>query len=124
MSRGKVSNILVTEQFLRSREPKKGDPQKWVQFCRRMRQAGLTVHLYEARQTASKYVTVSYAGVEFKVRFSDHAPNRQREERGDCDFFVGVTHLDTTTTGQAVQATLRFFGLRNRPNAHVDQLGD
>ena len=121
--RHKVSNILVTEQFLLSRMPrKKKDTQKWVQFCLRMMKAGLTVHLYEARQTLSKYLTVSHGDQSFKVRFSDHAPNYNREAEGDCDFFVGVTNLDTTTTGQAMQATLRHFGLRNRPTAHVSQL--
>ena len=121
--RHKVSNILVTEQFLLSRMPrKKKDTQKWVQFCLRMMKAGLTVHLYEARQTLSKYLTVSHGDRSFKVRFSDHAPNYNREVEGDCEFFVGVTNLDTTTTGQAMQATLRHFGLRTRPTAHVSQL--
>lgn len=122
--RHKVSNILVNEQFLKSREPRKNKKniQKWIQFCRRMIQAGLTVHLYEARQTVSKYITVSHGDRSFKVRFSDHAPNYDRETAGDCDFFVGMTNLNTTTTGQAMQATLRHFGLRNRPSAHVDQI--
>lgn len=83
---------------------------KYIEFCETMLNAGFQVDLYEARRTVSKYVTVYAAGKEYKVRFSNHKPIREREARGDCDFFVGKTNYATTNTAQAVKATLKFFG--------------
>ncbi len=83
--------------------------QKWVEFCEVMLCHGLRVHLYEARKTFSKYVTVSRGKQKFKVRFSNHKPIKRREENGDCDFFVGVTNTGSRTTEDAIKATLEFF---------------
>lgn len=113
----KATNLKVTPVYLASRSgdlAKRGyEKPKWIVFCECLLSKGLTVHLYEARKTFSKYVTVSDAsGRSFKVRFSNHKPIASREARGDCHFFVGVTNQKVTTTGMALDATLKHFGLR------------
>lgn len=123
MARMKATHILVQENFLEARTPRrKRDMPKWIEFCRRFMQAGFKVYLYEARKTVSKYITVKHDDKAFKVRFSDHAPNYDKEVEGDCDFFVGRTNLDTTNTAQAIRATFNHFGLQNRPSAHVNKI--
>lgn len=112
---GKATHLLVTKPFLEGRTQRAlmggYSKQKWISFCEAVMALGLTVHLYEARATASKYVTVSDKGRAFKVRFSNHRPIKAREAAGDCDFFVGVCNSVTTNTGQALSATRQFFGL-------------
>lgn len=115
--RFKATNLRVTAAYLaertaRLREKGYGKP-KWIQFCEAMLARGLGVTLYEARKTVSKYVTVHTRGKPaFKVRFSNHRPNRIREDRGGCDFFVGVANNAVTTTEQAIAATLGHFGMQ------------
>ena len=82
---------------------------KWILFCEALLEAGYKLSLYEARNTYSKYVTVIKDGRRFKVRFSNHKPIKHREIKGDCDFFVGVTNLGTTTTSEALKAVQDFF---------------
>ena len=82
---------------------------KWIEFCEVMLVYGYTLTLYEARETVSKYITVSNGTKSFKVRFSNHKPIKARELQGDCDCFVGRTNLGVTTTHQAIQKTLQFF---------------
>lgn len=111
----KATNRTVNVDYLRYRAEwlaERGFPKsKWISFCEEMISHGLSISLYEARATRSKYVTVSDGQKAYKVRFSNHRPIRAREVAGDCDFFVGVTHLGTTTTAQAQKATLDHFGL-------------
>jgi len=111
----KASNLRVTAEYLQMRSLRSaalgyGKP-KYILFCERALAAGLQVYLYEARHTASKYVTLRLAGRQFKVRFSNHKPIAAREAQGDCDFFVGVTNLGVTTTGEALRAVHSFFGV-------------
>lgn len=113
--RKKQTNAIITSALLQSRRDSLAargfSKPKWVKFCEVLLQEGFTLSLYEARQTRSKYITVIKEGCQpFKVRFSDHKPIRQREEAKDCDFFVGVTHLGVTHTGQAIAAVKRHFG--------------
>jgi hypothetical protein len=84
---------------------------KYLTFCETLLDAGYEIELYEARQTASKYITVRQGGKSFMVRFSNHKPILAREVRGDCDFFVGVTNLGVTTTDDALRAVYDFFGV-------------
>ncbi|NVM43163.1 hypothetical protein HWX16_23035 [Ochrobactrum intermedium] len=113
----KATNLNLTAQYLQQRTERLAgqgyQKPKWIGFCETVLRAGLTVRLYEARRTVSKYVTVSNSdGRSFKVRFSNHKPIAAREAKGDCDFFVGVTNQTVTTTSQALAATLSFFGIR------------
>lgn len=62
-----------------------------------------------AQSTRSKYVTVHYLGMQYKIRWSDHVPNEELEREGACDFYVGRTNLGVTTTRQAYYAMLRYF---------------
>ncbi|MDT6940782.1 hypothetical protein RI570_21330 [Brucella pseudogrignonensis] len=85
---------------------------KWIGFCEDALDLGLSLRLYEAKHTVSKYITVSNdRGKEFKVRFSNHRPIKAREEANDCDFFVGVSNKNVTTTVQALQAVKSHFEL-------------
>lgn len=84
-------------------------PSKYLGFCRTLLSEGYQLHLYEARETYSKYITVSLGRKRFKVRFSNHKPIRVREMNGDCDFFVGVNHTSTTTTADALRAVREYF---------------
>lgn len=110
----KATHQPVTQEFLNDRAARSlaagYSVQKWIAFCSRLLALGFDVSLYEARQTFSKYVTVSDGQKRFKVRFSNHRPIKRREEMGDCDFFVGVANYQTTTTAQALAATLKHFG--------------
>lgn len=109
----KATHQLVTQDFLNDRAARSlaagYSVQKWIAFCSQLLALGFTVSLYEARQTFSKYVTVSDGDRRFKVRFSNHKPIKRREEMGDCDFFVGVANYQTTTTAQAMSAVLKHF---------------
>ncbi|QSY98605.1 hypothetical protein J2J97_32390 (plasmid) [Rhizobium bangladeshense] len=120
----KATNLRLDAQYLADRTralERVGYPKaKWIGFCELMLTFALQVELYEARQTVSKYVTLTDgSGKRYKVRFSNHKPIHAREVGGDCDFFVGVTHLGVTTTTQAIAAALAYFGLRaeERPRA-------
>jgi len=87
---------------------------KWIEFCELMLAKGFILHMYEAKSTVSKYITVSHPskpGKRFRVRFSNHKPIKHRELNGDCDFFVGITNLATTNTEQAIEATLKHFSV-------------
>lgn len=111
----KATNRQVTQQFLDERAnfvAALGHPkQKWVMFCEIMLKQGFKLSIYEARLTVSKYITVSNGKKSFKVRFSNHKPISFRQERGDCDFFVGHNHGITTTTNDAIKATIKFFAV-------------
>lgn len=83
--------------------------QKWITFCEDLIGQGYKINLYEAKTTFSKYVTVMKGGKEYKVRFSNHKPNRSKELGGDCDFFVGVTNTGVRTTDDAMEAVRKYF---------------
>lgn len=113
----KATNRVINQDFLNHRVSRAKEAgfgkQKWVEFCEELIRRGYVCQLYEARRTVSKYITVKRPddhSRSFKVRFSNHKPIRYREEAGDCDFFVGMTHLGVSTTQQALKATLEFFG--------------
>lgn len=82
---------------------------KYVQFIKRALGAGLRVRLYDCPSTVSKYVTIIHHGKRFKIRFSNHKPIFSREMKGDCDFFVGVTHTGVKTTDDAWTAMVKAF---------------
>lgn len=112
----KAKNLKITREYIVNRTKKMlslgYDQPKWLSFCSVMMDHGLSISLYEAKRTLSKYVTVrSKSGAQFKVRFSNHKPIKHREVNGDCDFFVGVTNLSVTRTEDAVKATLMFFNI-------------
>lgn len=111
----KANNIAVTQPYLATRTARAValgySKPRWIEFCEVALRRGLTVYLYEARRTVSKYITLRHGGKSFKVRFSDHKPIARREAQKDCDFFVGVTNHTVTTTGDAVRAAMAHFGV-------------
>jgi hypothetical protein len=86
--------------------------QKWITFCEILLAQGYCVRIYMAKSTRSKYVHVSYPSYPnnvFKVRFSDHKPNKYKEIHNDCDFWVGVSNFQVHTTAEAIMAVLDYF---------------
>lgn len=104
----KQTNTVVTPEFLEARASAAAasgyQKAKWIVFSEAILAMGLSLTLYEAWQTFSKYLTVRDGSRLFKVRFSNHRPIKRREIAGDCDFFVGVTNLGVTTTEDALRA--------------------
>ena len=115
----KLTNQKITPGILKSKTSAKYGKAKWIIFSEKLLEKGYTLYLYEARKTVSKYITVRKDGREFKVRFSNHKPIKERELWGDCDFFVGLTHLGCTTTQDALLAVERYF---NKPKIKVKNL--
>jgi hypothetical protein len=81
---------------------------KYIAFCAWCLTQGFGVWLNESHTTVSKYVNVKDGQFTFKVRFSNHKPNRHKEFTEDSDFFVGVTHTGTRTTEDAKKAVLEW----------------
>lgn len=88
---------------------------KYLQFVEAALNYQCRVYLYDAQTTVSKYVTLMRGKRKYKVRFSNHKPNLNKEKNGESDFFVGVTNLAVTTTDDAWRAALAFFNLKWRP---------
>lgn len=85
-------------------------PAQWLNFCEKMLVVGYKVTVKETPNTYSKYVRVYGPGdTYYQVRFSNHKPNFRREAKGDCDFFVGVTHTGVRTTQDAIRAVQDCF---------------
>jgi hypothetical protein len=108
--------MRVTQEFLDERVARAAawPKAKWIIFCETLMTQGFRVELYEARETVSKYVTISKMGKSFKVRFSNHKPIKHRQMKGDCDFFVGVSHSLVTTTNDALKAVHEYFSKESR----------
>lgn len=110
----------ITLAYLRARtkmlEGKGYDKPRWITFCEVMIEHGLSVYLKEAKSTVSKYIMVTgEAGARpFKVRFSNHRPNRKMQEREDSDFYVGVSNGKVATTNDAIAAVLEHHKVEAR----------
>ena len=105
----KAKGVPIDRAFLRRRTSKRHGKQKWIQYCEYYMDRGCTVLFYEAKKTVSKYITIVHVNKMYRVRFSNHAPIKKREERGDCDFFVGHTNFEINTMLDAIKATNDFF---------------
>ena len=104
----KANNLKITRDFLNSRVHEVYGKAKWLQFCEELLDT-YELYLYEARRTFSKYITIKKNDKSYKVRFSNHRPNWQRELNKDCDFFVGVSNYNVTTTDDALKAVHKYF---------------
>lgn len=102
----KATNWKISTKFLNFKRPKNPNfiVPKWIIFSEKILDMGLDAYLYEARKTASKYITIKFNGSSFKVRFSNHKPIKIREKNMDCDFFVGVNNKSIQTTDDALVA--------------------
>lgn len=104
----KIDHHFVESMKQRYKKSKYSLP-KWIQFIEVMLSFKYKVFLYEAKSTFSKYVYVQHNGKTFKIRFSNHKPNKQKERINDCDFFVGVNNFIVTKTEDAIIATHKYF---------------
>lgn len=110
----KLTNKYLTFEILEQKTSEKYGKAKWIMFAEELLKKGFRVSLYEARRTFSKYLTVEKDGEKFKVRFSNHKPNKEREEHCDCDFFVGVSNYKVTTTEDAFDAVYKYFNEKEK----------
>lgn len=124
----KITNQYLTKEILKQKTSKKYGKQKWIIFAEELLNKGYKISLYEARRTFSKYLTVEKGEKQFKVRFSNHKPIKEREENNDCDFFVGVTNYKVTTTEDALDAVYKYFKEKEKnmttelQNVNLDEL--
>lgn len=86
-------------------------PPKYLHFIKEMLEIGLGVKLYlGGKRGVSKYVFIENKDHLIKVRFSNHRPIKEYEEKEDCDYYVGVSHKQTSTTEQIaylIKSTLK-----------------
>lgn len=115
----KINHDILRQRSDRAKKHKFPIP-KWVLFCKAMLEAGYTLHMYEAKTTVSKYITVSRGAKQYRVRFSNHKPSRFREFAGDCDFFVGITHTGVRTWEDAIKATKAYLDDESMDASTVD----
>ncbi|MFV0512529.1 MAG: hypothetical protein ACK5MY_02665 [Jhaorihella sp.] len=97
---------------------------KWIEFILTCLNLGLRVSYYEAKTTRSKYVYVSEpdGGRPFKVRFSNHRPNKMKQAAEDSNFYVGISNGLVTTTDDAIDAVMAYFNIAD--NLEVIDLTD
>lgn len=74
---------------------------KYLTFMKKMLSEGWRVKLYEVGR--SKYVFVFKDKLLFKIRFSNHKPIYQKEVESDCDFYVGISHKQVSTTEEIIK---------------------
>jgi len=99
--------MSLSLEYLKSLEPrytKQGySVPKWIIFCKELIKNGWEVSLYRSKSTVSKYVFIKKDDKKYKVRFSNHKANRQKEDTGDCNFYVGVGNKGVITTEQLLE---------------------
>jgi hypothetical protein len=96
----------LSQKYLDSIKPNyliKGYPvPKWIQFSEAMLDMGFSVDMQESKSTVSKYLYLKKGDKKFKIRFSNHKPNYNKELGGDCNYYVGVGHTGMITTEQLI----------------------
>lgn len=80
---------------------------KYLRFAKEMLEDGWKVRQYKGgKRGISKYLFLEKGDSIYKVRFSNHKPIKSKEEENDCDFYVGISHHQVSTTEQ-IAATLK-----------------
>lgn len=74
---------------------------KYLLFIKHWIEAGWDVRVYEVR--VSKYVFIEKGDYIFKIRFSNHKPIESREQQSDCDYYVGISNHQTSTTEEIIK---------------------
>ena len=90
----KISKVLHSIEHY----PKQYSTPKYLLFIKDMLELGYEVKLYVAK--LSKYVFVTKDGTTHKIRFSNHRPIKEKELEEDCDFYVGKSNFQCSTTEQ------------------------
>ncbi len=82
-------------------------PPKYLLFIKALLEEGFPVKRYVAGP--SKYIFVYDVRDEevYKIRFSNHRPIYEKEMENDCDFYVGISHKQTSTTAQILEKIIR-----------------
>lgn len=77
---------------------------KYLHFIKHFLEEGYIVKLYKGgKRGISKYVFIEKGNQLFKIRFSNHKPIKEYEEQEDCDFYVGISHKQVSTTSQIIE---------------------
>jgi hypothetical protein len=84
--------------------PKQFPTPKYLLFIKQFIEAGWQVKLYKAG--VSKYVFVYNQSEIYKIRFSNHKPLYSKEIENDCDFYVGISHTQVSTTDEIIKKIL------------------
>ena len=79
-------------------------PPKYYFFMKTMLEHGYQVKLYQAG--VSKYVFIIKNDIVYKIRFSNHRPIKEKELENDCDFYVGISHLQASKTEDIINKIL------------------
>ena len=66
---------------------------------------GWECRVYKVR--ISKYVFITKGDEIYKIRFSNHKPIYYKELENDCDFYVGVSHTQVSTTEQIISKLIK-----------------
>jgi hypothetical protein len=86
--------------------PKEYATPKYLIFMKTMLENGWHVKLYVANKV-SKYVFIIKGNDIFKIRFSNHMPLYYKEIENDCDFYVGISHKQISTTEQVIKKIIK-----------------
>ncbi len=76
---------------------------KWIQFSEELIKNEWIVKLHRAKTTVSKYLYIFKNNLEYKIRFSNHKANKEKEFSNDCDFYVGIGNRGVITTEQLLE---------------------
>lgn len=79
---------------------------KYLVFIKTMIMNGWSVRLYVANKV-SKYIFIKRGEAVYKIRFSNHKPLYEKEIENDCDFYVGMSHTQCSTTEEIMQKLLK-----------------
>ncbi len=93
--RAKKIDLDKIQKMIR-RYPANYPTPRYMAFIKTLIETGWEIKLYEAR--VSKYVFCTKAGQVYKIRFSNHKPLLRKELEEDCDYYVGISHNQVSTT--------------------------
>ena len=88
--------------------PKQYPIPKYLQFMKAMKIAGYKIRIYEAG--VSKYIFTFGKGEAndiIKIRFSNHKPLLYKEREEDCDYYVGISNMQVSTTDQIIKQIIK-----------------
>jgi len=85
--------------------PKQFPKPKYLLFIDEMLKNGWRVKLHQVK--VSKYLFVTKDDEIYKIRFSNHKPLYEREIENDCDYYVGISHKQISTTDDLIKRFIK-----------------
>lgn len=79
---------------------------KYLIFAKTMYHNGWKVKIYVANKV-SKYIFIIKGDEIFKIRFSNHKPLYGREMENDCDYYVGISNRQVSTTEEIIKKLIK-----------------